>query len=286
MGKKRRLKGRNYSFSIMGYSIQRLATYFIVYSVIGFIIETLFGVITKGTLESRQSVLYGPFCMIYGVGAVIMLVLLKFFNKNNNTLFWGGFIIGSVTEYVISFLGEALFSVVWWNYSEMPLNINGRICVFFSIFWGLLAIYLLSYVNPKIDKFINYLKKKVSIKKLRTILLVAIILIVLDNIVSSIALKLFYIRMIYKNDIAVENRQEIEQEYERIYANEWVNNIVNTFFSDEKVIRTFPNLKIVDANGEVKFFHSYLPDIQPYYYKFNNKLSRSISTMLRTETFD
>ena len=92
--------------------------------------------------------------------------------------------------------------------------------------------------------------------------------------------------MIYKNDIAVENRQEIEQEYERIYANEWVNNIVNTFFSDEKVIRTFPNLKIVDANGEVKFFHSYLPDIQPYYYKFNNELSRSISTMLRTETFD
>ena len=146
MGKRRKLKRRNYSFTIMGYSVQRLATYFIIYSVIGFIIETLFGVITKGTLESRQSVLYGPFCMIYGVGAVIMLVLLRFFNKNNNTLFWGGFLIGSVTEYVISYLGEALFSVVWWNYSEMPLNINGRICVFFSIFWGLLAIYLLSYV--------------------------------------------------------------------------------------------------------------------------------------------
>ena len=48
----------------------------------------------------------------------------------------------------------------------------------------------------------------------------------------------------------------------------------------------FPNLKIVDANGEVKFFHSYLPDIQPYYYRFQNKLSRSISTMLNTDTYN
>ena len=59
-----------------------------------------------------------------------------------------GFIIGSLTEYIISYLGEIFFNVVWWDYSNMPVNLNGRICVFYSIFWGLLAIYLVSYINP------------------------------------------------------------------------------------------------------------------------------------------
>ena len=42
-------------------SIWKLCTYFVIYSVIGYIIETLFGIATKGVLESRQSFLYGPF---------------------------------------------------------------------------------------------------------------------------------------------------------------------------------------------------------------------------------
>ncbi len=52
------------------YTIWRILTYFIVYSILGYIIETIFGIITKGTWESRQSFLYGPFCSIYGLGFV------------------------------------------------------------------------------------------------------------------------------------------------------------------------------------------------------------------------
>lgn len=51
-------------FRIFGYSIWRILAYFIIYSVLGYIIETIFGIITKGTWESRQSFLYGPFCGI------------------------------------------------------------------------------------------------------------------------------------------------------------------------------------------------------------------------------
>ena len=136
-------------FTIFGIEAPRIVAYFVIYSIIGFIIETLFGLVTKGVLESRKSFLYGPLCGIYGLGAIIMIIALRRFNKNNYTLFVGGFIVGSIIEYSISLIGEELFQIKWWDYSNMPFNINGRICVSFSIFWGILAIYLMSHLNPK-----------------------------------------------------------------------------------------------------------------------------------------
>ena len=122
-------------FTICGFTITRILAYFIIYSVIGFIIETIFGLLTKGVVESRKSFLYGPFCGIYGIGAVVMIIGLQKFKKNNYTLFIGGFIIGSIVEYVISLIGEIIFHIKWWDYSDMPFNINGRICIWFSFFW-------------------------------------------------------------------------------------------------------------------------------------------------------
>ncbi len=69
------------------FTLIQILAYFIIYSVIGFIIETIFGLLTKGVLESRKSFLYGPFCGIYGIGAVVMIVGLQHFKKNNYTLF-------------------------------------------------------------------------------------------------------------------------------------------------------------------------------------------------------
>lgn len=87
-------------FKIMGLSVWRILAYFIIYSVVGYIIETIFGIITKGTWESRQSFLYGPFCAIYGVGATIMIIFLHKYSKNYTQLFIGGFIVGSIVEYL------------------------------------------------------------------------------------------------------------------------------------------------------------------------------------------
>ncbi len=74
-------------FTIFGFTITKLLAYFIIYSIIGFVIETIFGLLTKGVVESRKSFLYGPFCGIYGLGAVVMIVGLQKFKKNNYTLF-------------------------------------------------------------------------------------------------------------------------------------------------------------------------------------------------------
>lgn len=262
-------------FKLFGYTIWRILAYFIIYSVLGYIIETIFGIITKGTWESRQSFLYGPFCGIYGLGAVIMILSLQYFNQNNNRLFWGGFLVGSIIEYVVSWIGEILLNVKWWDYSNMPLNLNGRICVFFSIFWGLLAIYLMSYINPRVDRLINWIKTKISINKLKVITLGVTIFLFIDCVVTGYALKFFIVRKVYENNLQVVNKEQLDIAYNEIYSNEKLVDFIEKFWNDRKMIRTFPNLKIKDKDGNLIYFADYVGDIQPYYYKFNFNLRRN-----------
>lgn len=259
------------NFSIMGISIWRIFAYFIVYSFLGYIIESLFGIVTKGVWESRQSFLYGPFCAIYGVGAVIMIIFLHRHTKKYNALFIGGFLVGSVVEYLVSWIGEMILHVKWWDYSNMPLNINGRICVYFSLFWGFLAIYLLASVNPKIDRFINWIKSKFSLKTLKTLTLTVIIVLFIDCVVTGYAVDLFLIRMIAQNDVNVPHKEQVIEQYEKIYSNEKLANFIEKFWHNRKMIRTFPNLKVQDVEGNIVYIDSFLKDIQPYYIRIHDK---------------
>lgn len=270
-------------FTIFGVSIWRIFAYFIIYSVIGYIIETVFGMVTKGVIESRQSFLYGPFCAIYGLGAVVMILSLKYFNKNHNTLFVGGFIVGSIVEYIVSWYGDVFLNVKWWDYSNMPLNINGRICVFFSLFWGFLAIYLMGYANPRVDKLINKIKSKISINKLKIITTIIILFMAVDCIITGIAIKLFMIRKVHEYDLKVSNKQEIEEEYSVIYKNDKIDEFIMRYFGDKKMIKTFPNLKTQDENGNMLYFDCYVGDIKPYYYKFNSTWRGDLVKTLKHE---
>ena len=250
-------------FTIFGFTIINLLAYFIVYSVIGFVIETIFGLLTKGVIESRKSFLYGPFCGIYGLGAVVMIVGLQKFKKNNYTLFIGGFIIGSIVEYVISLIGELIFNIKWWDYSDMPFNINGRICVWFSIFWGLLAIYLMSHVNPKVDKFIEKIPK--NILKNTTIILT--IFLFFDFLLTCFALKMFYVRLVDNYDLDIKGVDRYIVKYNELYENPSIKKFVDTHFSDEKMMKTFPNIKVTQKDGSIIWICDILTSIQPYYFR-------------------
>lgn len=272
--------------TINGISIWRILAYFIIYSVAGYIIETLYGIITKGVWESRQSFLYGPFCGIYGLGAIIMILCLYKFPKKFNTLFIGGAIVGSIVEYAISLFGELLLGVKWWDYSNMPLNINGRICIYFSIFWGFLCIYLIAYLNPKVDKLIDWTKSKFkTYKALKTFVMIVFILLMIDCIATGFAINAFLLRMVVENDIDVPNKEIAKVKYDEIYGNEELSNFIYKFWSDKKMIKTFPNLKVKDKNGNIIYMDS-LSDIQPYYLKIygkNNKNNKEVENAIKGE---
>lgn len=254
---------------IAGITLWRIVAYFIIYSVAGFIIETIFGVLTKGVLESRKSFLYGPFCSIYGLGAVLMILPLQKFKKNNYTLFAAGFVIGSIIEYFVSLIGELIFHIKWWDYSDQILNLNGRICVLYSLFWGLLAIYLMSDINKKVDKFIDFLKKKISMGILKTAVVLVSVFIVFDLGITAYALQMFTIRIVYDNNLNVANKQYIDEQYEKIYVKDTKQKeYILKYFGDEKMIKTFPNIKIESVDGNILFYRAYVKDIKPYYYNF------------------
>ena len=262
---------KNKKFTIMGLSVWRIMAYFVIYSVVGYIIETIFGIITKGVWESRQSFLYGPFCAIYGLGAAIMIMFLHKYSKNYTRLFIGGFIVGSIVEYLVSWIGELLLGVKWWDYSDMPLNINGRICVYFSIFWGFLALYLIASFNPRIDRLINWIKNKLSVNALKVLTTTVTFVLLIDCIVTGIALSFFLIRMVNNYDLNVPNKEIIVHKYEDIYKDEKLSNFIYKYWGDRKMLRTFPNLKIQDIDENMIYMDSLLSDIQPYYYKFHFK---------------
>lgn len=248
---------------IQGFTITTLLAYFIIYSIIGFIIETIFGILTKGVLESRKSFIIGPFCSIYGLGAVIMILALQKFKKNNYTLFFGGFLVGSIIEYVVSLIGEAIFHVVWWDYSDMAFNINGRICVAFSMFWGILAIYLITHFNPKVDKFLE----KFSYKQLKKAVIIIMIFLMIDMVITGIGLKVFLVRLVSENKVQLNIEEKYIDKYIEQYKNMPMKSLVDKIFSNKEMLKTFPNLKITNKDGNVVLIRDILSDINPYYLK-------------------
>lgn len=261
----------NKHLKILGITFWRLFAYFIIYSIIGFIVETLFGMARYGTFESRQSFLYGPFCAIYGVGAIIMILSLQYFKKNYNTLFIGGCIVGSITEYLVSWIGEMILHLKWWDYSKMPFNINGRICLLYSVFWGFLGLYLMISVNPKVDRLINFIKSKISVSLLQIFVVLCTIFMFVDCVSTAFALSFFTIRTVREKEITVKNQEYVDKAYDDIYGNELLVKIINKFFNNEKMLMTFPRLTVEDANGNIIRVSELYPELRTYYCKFGGE---------------
>ena len=256
--------------TINGITIYRILAYFAIYSVLGYILETLFALVMYGKLESRQGFLYGPVCPIYGVGAVVMIVALQRFKRNGYTIFAGGIIVGSIVEYFISWFGEVFLNVRWWDYSGRFLNINGRICLLYSIYWGIIAIYLMKSLNPNIDKLINLLKSKINIKFSKILTIAVTILLFIDCIISAFAIELFLARTVVEKDLPAKGREGYVAIYKEYFEDDDKKEFIEKIWSNKKILRTYPNLRLTLEDGQVIHVKEKYPEIQPYYYKFRN----------------
>jgi len=202
---------------------------------------------------------------IYGIGAIILLVFSKYFNKNNLMLFFGGFIIGAITEYLISFLVEVTMHTQWWDYSQNIFSINGRVCLLYSIFWGILTWIFIKKVNPFIDKGIDKIKHKISSRQYKGILTTIMIGLIIDCMLTCFAQDMFITRMVIENNIEVKDGTRREVNYKRMENTKYLSKFINKYWNDEKMIKTFPNMKIEDRNSNIIYLDSLLPKIQPYY---------------------
>lgn len=119
----------------------------------GYIVETIWCLIRHGYIESRKSLVLGHLSVAYGMGAVLLtLVLIRLQHASWWKIFLVAFVTGTVTEYICSLGQEILFGTVAWDYSNVPLNINGRVCLLYSLFWGALGVFWVKVMIPVMNK--------------------------------------------------------------------------------------------------------------------------------------
>ncbi len=136
---------------------------FLICCVVGFAVETLWCLIKNGYIESRKSLVYGPLSVAYGMGGVLLTAVLgKFKSSSLWKIFLISFAVGTVAEYICSLGQEIVFGSVAWDYSHLPLNINGRVCLLYSLFWVVLGIAWVKLIMPLTDKLIAFVPMKLS----------------------------------------------------------------------------------------------------------------------------
>jgi len=142
--------------------VLRYLWYFFVYSFIGWCVEVAFAAIKNGRFVNR-GFLNGPVCPIYGSGLVVVLWVLTPFQQNLPLLYIGAVVLTTALEWATGFLMEKLFHQRWWDYSRMPLNIGGYVCILFSLIWGVACVLIVDVLHPVLAKWIDYIPSTWSI---------------------------------------------------------------------------------------------------------------------------
>ena len=152
---------------------------FMYYSFIGYLIEVIFAFI-KDHKYINRGFLIGPYCSIYGVAGLV----LSTFNPNMNVvaLFLLSMFCCFIIEGSTGFILDKIFKMRWWDYSDVPLNIHGYVCLKFMLLFGLFSLIGVYLLNPIFSSIYNYFND--TIKVIVAILLA--IIYVVDLIVSTI----------------------------------------------------------------------------------------------------
>lgn len=215
---------------------------FWLYSFLGWLMET-----TLVSLQSKKFInrgfFMGPYCPIYGTGGVLLLVLSPY-KDSPFLVFILSIIICSVVEYLTSYILEMIYKVRWWDYSNRMFNLNGRVCLFNSICFGLLGMLMVSYLNPVFLNLITSLSDTILTIIALTILIITLIdmsitfSIMFDIRKTIINLKEKTITSIFKKN--QDNTEEVSKRVKNILKEK---SIIHKHLSN-----AFSNLKVYKNN--------------------------------------
>ncbi len=151
---------------------------FFFYSFAGWCLESVYCSIGEKRLVNR-GFLTGPLCPIYGVAAVVLIVLIyNPFKDKPLYVFLLGMLFCDIVEYITSFVMEKLFSARWWDYTYELLNIKGRICLKHTLYWGVISVIFVNTIHPSVEN----LYSKINGSYINIILIVILFVFVIDLI--------------------------------------------------------------------------------------------------------
>ena len=135
-------------------SIYYSILYFFVYGFLGWCTEVIFAAFKQHRFVNR-GFLNGPICPIYGVGVTLVIACLEAFQSNLLLLYISSVILVTVLEGVTGWAMDKLFHNKWWDYSNMPFNIGGYVCLLFSLIWGVACVFIVYFVHPLIHQVLS-----------------------------------------------------------------------------------------------------------------------------------
>lgn len=176
---------------------------FIFYSFIGWLIETSISSLPSKKFVNR-GFLIGPYCPIYGIGCLTLIYLLRNYHDDIIALFVIGTAVCSILEYITSFALEKIFGARWWDYSHIPFNVNGRICLVYSILFGIGGVFVSSFNSILIDAISNFPTIIVAIVTLIVFILFIIDVILSFNIINKLKLTTLELRKDNTEEITIK----------------------------------------------------------------------------------
>lgn len=135
-------------------SIYYSILYFFVYGFLGWCTEVIFAAFKQHRFVNR-GFLNGPICPIYGVGVTLVIACLEAFQSNLLLLYISSVILVTVLEGVTGWAMDKLFHNKWWDYSKLPFNIGGYVCLLFSSIWGVACVFIVYFVHPLIHQVLS-----------------------------------------------------------------------------------------------------------------------------------
>ena len=201
-----------------------ILTYFVIYSFLGWVLESIVRTICERKIINT-GFLIGPFCPIYGFGAIIMILFLDGFKNNILFLFFISVIALTLWEYVVGLLLEKLFHTKYWDYSNHKFNYKGRICLTNSIAWGILGVLFIKYIHPFIIQILSY----IDFKYVEIIACIISFILLVDAIISVIKVKNIKTTLEKIEDINEQIKQKLLdlKDKEKISTNDNIQNLIN-----------------------------------------------------------
>lgn len=129
--------------------------YFVVYSFIGFILEVLFARLIRNPKRDRKCLYFLPLCPVYGLGASLILLLPQAVRQRPLLFFLCAALAATAAEYALGVFYQRIAKVEFWDYSHLPLNIGGKVCLLFTALWGVLALGLVYGVHPLVERLVR-----------------------------------------------------------------------------------------------------------------------------------
>lgn len=192
---------------------------------LGVALESIWCVLRNKRIESRTGLVYGPFNLVYGFGALLMTLLLsRLAGRRDLWIFACGALIGGLYEYLCSVVQETLFGTVSWDYGNFPLNLHGRINLLYCFFWGLLALVWVKDFLPRVCALIARIPPAVG----HPLALACFVFMVFNSILSAC--------VVYR----------MQQRHAHIAPSCALWRRIDRRYPDERVEKIYPNMKFVD----------------------------------------